>query len=82
MVQCKKVNEVFMIGLQSFMRDASSQSYNKFVNTHSGVNFVTPHEPLVLCKISFFVKYIANEYLMNVKFLYITSNSQRLRSTN
>ena len=70
-VQCKKVNEVFAIGLRSFVRDTSSQGYNKFVSSRSGVNFIIHCESLMLCSDSFilrehFAKLIANEYLMNV----------------
>ena len=78
----KKVNEVFVIGSQSFAMGASLQSYNKFVGLCSGVNFIIPHEPLVLCRDSIFVKRTANECLMNVKLLYIMSNLQKLQSTN
>ena len=54
MVQCKKVNKIFVIGLQSYMRGTSSQSYNEFVNSCGGVNFIIPHEPLMLCRDTFF----------------------------
>ena len=40
MVQCKKVNEVFVIGSWSFARGAGSQSYNEFVRSRNGVNFI------------------------------------------
>ena len=52
----KNVNKVFVIGSQSFARGASSQSYNEFVDSHSGVNFIIPRETLVLCRDSFFAK--------------------------
>ena len=62
----KRVNKVFAIGLRSIARGTSSQSYNKFVGLHSGVNFTISCEKLVPCRDSIilcerFVKHIANE---------------------
>ena len=78
----KKVNELFAIGVSSIARGTSSRSYNEPVGSHSGVNFIILHEPLVLCRDLFFMKRIAFECLMIVKYLYIKSNSQGLQSTN
>ena len=47
-VQCKKVNKVFVIGSQNFAKGTSSQGYNKFVGSHSGVSFIIHCEPLIL----------------------------------
>ena len=74
----KKVNKIFAIGSRSFVRGASSQSYNKFVGLRSGVNFIIPCETLVLCRDSFFVSASQSTLQMNVKLLHIMSNSRRL----
>ena len=58
-----KVNKSFTIGSQSFARGASSQSCNKFVGSSSGIKFIIPRKPLVLCRDVFFTKCIANECL-------------------
>ena len=78
----KNVNKVFAIGSRSFARGASSRSYNEFVGSRSGVNFIIPRNMLVLCKDSFIVSASRNALQMNGKLLYIVSNSQRLQSTN
>ena len=51
----QKINKVLTIGSQSFVRGASSRSYNVFVGLCSGNNFIIPCEPLMLCRDSFFV---------------------------
>ena len=38
----QKVNEVFVVGLESFARGASLRSYKKFVSSRSDVNFIIP----------------------------------------
>ena len=64
-VQCKKVNKVFVIGLQSCMKGTSLQSYNEFVSSCSGVNFIIPHEPLMLCRNTFFTSALQSALQMN-----------------
>ena len=78
MVQYKKVNKVFAIGLRSFTRDTSLRSYNEFVGSCSGVNFIIPRDTLVLHRDSFIASASRSALQMNVKLQYITSNSQRL----
>ena len=70
MVQCKKVNKVFSIGSGSFARGASSRSYNEFVCSHSGVNFIIPCETLMLCMDSFFASTLRSALQMSVSWMW------------
>ena len=54
MVHAKNL-KVFAIDSQSFMKGKSLWSYHEFVGSCSGVNFIIPHYPLMLCGESFFV---------------------------
>ena len=62
----QKVNKVFMIGSQTFARGTSLQSYNEFVGSRSGVNFIVPCELYVLCKDSFFSSALRSAMQMSI----------------
>ena len=77
-VQCKKVNKVFVIGLQSCLRDTSLQSYNEFVSSCSGVNFIIPREPLMLCRDTFFASALRSALQVNASWMWNSCTLQAI----
>ena len=78
-VQCKKVNEVFATSLQSFTRGKCLWSYNEFVGSHSGVNFVIPYYPFMLCRDLFFVSASQSALQMSASGMWNSCTSWAIR---